>query len=523
MDHPKDATQSPPQKIAFLPFGTVALEYTLQLTVPPFVEATSALRQLRYVQNYAQELGCRSLTVEENYIDRDYIEDHSVFYSKSLYPYPNYCRRIHFFSEDVERLREELQKIVELGIRDGEVAYRQACRDFSSRAYLGFSVIKPLHGSPVGRTVLRCYPDVPTDPAAGWRRDFSGTRLYSVHLLGVELSVRGLAFQQQDIGVSACATTAVWSALQKMREHEDISPVTPAQITSLAAKHSLPFGRTMPSEGLSIDQMCQAVQAVGVSPNVFRADRIEDTRGYLYSALKSGLAPVLILKKGNSYHAVTPVGMKIRVPHQQTLIATETDDHAGDLLGLYTHDDRLGAYLRAPLTAANDGTPTLALPLRPPTPGTEAWTVTHVLVPIHSKIRLSLAVLRQLALQLAAATHRVREAIGQNLPPGFIQDPTIAFETWIVRATKYVESAFLGTKNLVPQRIFDFCENMTMARYLGVVRLTASYFDPIDVLIDTTSTEKNPHFLGVFTPRSSLPLTSFIGQLLARVSRCQTV
>jgi len=518
-------TPSPPARIAFLPFDTVPLEQAIQLTVPPFVQAAKALRQLRYVQEYAAELGCKTLVVEQFYIDRDYIEDHSVFYSKSLYPYPNYCRRIHFFMEEVARLQEQLQRIVEVGIREGEEVYRQACREFADRTYLGFTVIKPLHGSPVGRTVLRCYPEKPENPADSSRRDFSGTRVYTAHLLGVELSVRGLAFQQQDIGVSACATTAVWSALQKMRDHEDISPVTPAQITSLAAKFSLPFGRAMPSEGLSIDQMCQAVQAVGVSPNVFRADHTEDTRGYLYSALKSGLAPVLVLKKGNSYHAVTAVGMKIRIPHQASPVALSTpliDDVAGDLLALYVHDDRHGAYLRADLADAS-GVPSLQLPVRHPTQKTEAWTMTHVLVPIHSKIRLSLAVLRQLSLQLAATTHQTREAIEKHLPGGFIQDPTISFESWIVRAHRYVESAFLDMQDLVPQRVSDLCEKVTMARYLGVVRLTASYFDPIDVLIDTTSTEKNPHFLGLFTPRSSLPLTRVIGQRLARAARCQLV
>jgi len=212
-------TPSPPARIAFLPFDTVPLEQAIQLTVPPFVQAAKALRQLRYVQEYAAELGCKTLVVEQFYIDRDYIEDHSVFYSKSLYPYPNYCRRIHFFMEEVARLQEQLQRIVEVGIREGEEVYRQACREFADRTYLGFTVIKPLHGSPVGRTVLRCYPEKPENPADSSRRDFSGTRVYTAHLLGVELSVRGLAFQQQEIGVIACATTAVWSALHKMRDH----------------------------------------------------------------------------------------------------------------------------------------------------------------------------------------------------------------------------------------------------------------------------------------------------------------
>src|SRR5262249_7030601 len=161
----------------------------------------------------------------------------------------------------------------------------------------------------------------------------------------------------------------------------------------------LPFGRAMPSEGLSVDQMCQAVQAVGGSPNVFRGDRTDDTRGYLYSAVKSGPAPVPVLKKRNSYQPVTAVGVKIPITQQQSLVVRLIDDLAGDMLALYVHDDRLGAYLRVNLVNGEE-VPTLLLPVRELTGATEAWTVTHVLVPIHSKIRLSMAVLRQLALLL---------------------------------------------------------------------------------------------------------------------------
>src|SRR5262249_55008248 len=223
--------------------------------------------------------------------------------------------------------------------------------------------IKPLPGSPVGRTVLRCYPEEKDEPGDRAQRDFGCTRVYSTHLLGLELSVRGLAFRQRELGGTACATTAIWSALQKVRDHEDISAVTPAQITSLAGKYSLPFGRAMPSEGLSIDQMCQAVQAVGVSPNVFRTDRLGDTRAYIYSAVKSGVAPVLVLSHAGGHHAVAVVGMKLRLPHAPTVIADLADDAAGDVIGFYIHDDRRGPYLRADLQE-KEGRPYLSVPLR---------------------------------------------------------------------------------------------------------------------------------------------------------------
>jgi len=135
-----------------------------------------------------------------------------------------------------------------------QTAYRNACAEFSRTSYLGFGVIKPLGGTPVGRTMLAAF-----DPGSGdgFHYRFDCTCEYQAHLLGAELTVRGLGFQQQDVGVSACATTALWSAMQKVRDFEDIGTATPAQITTLASQYALPFGRSMPSEeALSIEQKC---------------------------------------------------------------------------------------------------------------------------------------------------------------------------------------------------------------------------------------------------------------------------
>src|SRR5262249_6335420 len=156
--------------------------------------------------------------------------------------------------------------------------YRKACAKFSEEAYLGFAIIRPLDGSPVGRTVVRHF-----SPNAGgaMRREFLCTRTYTVHLAGVELRVRGLPFQQQDKAVAACATTAIWSSLHMVREHEEIGTTSPAQITVRASQNSLPFGRPMPTEGLSIDQMCQAIHSAGVSPVLQLAHEFETTRALL--------------------------------------------------------------------------------------------------------------------------------------------------------------------------------------------------------------------------------------------------
>lgn len=336
--------------------------------------------------------------------------------------------------------------------------------------------------------------------------------------MGVELSVRGLAFQQQDVGVSACATTAIWSSLQKAREHEDVASATPAQITMLASKYSLPFGRSMPSEGLSLDQMCQSIQAVGLSPNIFRVDDAATSRGYLYTAIRSGFAPVLILESSQgTYHAVTAVGMKVRATHRRTIIGESLDDLAGDLLALYIHDDRCGPYLKAEIANFEHEPKRLDLVLvlrDPPDESTEPWQVTHLLIPLHSKIRLSFAGLREIAQQLAGAAG-LGYMKNVDLPPDAIDNGIVTFDDRIMRSHRYIESLITQSRGQTAERIEQLVSTVALARYLGVIRLRSKFFAPLDVLVDTTSTRKNAHCLAVVAAGSLPGHTPLVGRFLA--------
>jgi len=132
----------------------------------------------------------------------------------------------------------------------------------------------------------------------------------------------------------------------------------------------------------------------------------------------------------------------------------------------------------------------------------EAWMLTHILVPMHPKIRLALSGLTECAIDIVAKLHRLREMVNKTRA-GAITNHTIAFDRWIVRSHKYVESLFLGIPNMSEGRIADVCAKIRFSRYLGVVRATSTFFDPIDVLIDTTSTLKNAHCAGIVIPSAS--------------------
>jgi hypothetical protein len=220
-----------PWPLSIFPFTVGLLEFLeeRELLFPP--PRVAAYYQLAFVAAHVDAQRARSIAVESEYIDRDFMEDFSIFYSRNLVDYPNFCTRLHFFSTSVEETEREL-KAIGGGTFADKREYLRECRRFSQKSYLGFSVIKPLDGTPVGRTVLRNESERNGDLFC----EFASTRLYHAHFAGVDLTVRGLPFQQQDVGVSACATTALWSSLNKARDLEDLGHSTPAHITSLRAR-----------------------------------------------------------------------------------------------------------------------------------------------------------------------------------------------------------------------------------------------------------------------------------------------
>ena len=418
------------------------------------------------------------------------------------------CDEPHFFSLPEVELKATL-KDLRTSASDGKT-YRDRCAEFSEEHYLGFSVIKPLPGCPVGRTVLRCFPRYRD---RNYERRFECACTYRAHLLGVRLTIRGLAFQQQDLGVSACATTALWSALQRAQELEEGAPATPAQITMRATQYTL-VGRAMPSEGLSLDQMCQAVRSLGYAPNLFRADNFEVARALLYSAVLSGISPVLLIERDKeSHHAVATVGMKVR-RRRRTSIDHVIDDRTGDLAAVYIHDDRYGPYLRAQI-AKRRGHLLLKIPLRDSEPP-KTWYLTHILIPMHVKVRMSFAEIRKVGIEITKDVHAYRESVLQA------ESSLTSWDSWITRSHRYLEELIAG-EHRVPERLVErLARTVPLSRYLGVVRVQADDLDPMHFLLDTTTTQRNLNCLAVVQLANSRPNTREMAELLALRYDCPT-
>jgi hypothetical protein len=445
--------------------------------------------QMVYLGRYLNALGCKTIVIESHYIDRDYISDVALFYSRSLRAYDNFCQRLHFFKEPFDQSR--WTQLV--AGTSGEESDRNV--RFLQGAYLGFSVLRPLPGSPVGRTVL---PPLGLTTATGRRREFQTIRDYKVHLARFELRVRGLAFQQQDQGVSACATTALWSSIHGVAPVEGLSIPTPADITEAASRYLLVGGRPLPSEGLTVHQMCEAIRATGLAPLFVPSISYESDRAQLYSYLRSGLAPVLAIQslEGAGGHAVCAVGFKSGEVAPQTDPKLNFRDASTSLQGLYIHDDRLGPYASADVYAWTLQNKDIRTALRISWPDedvdVEHAVLSSFVVPVPTKLRLTVTRMRELGLRLADTAGQIYQQ----------------FNRTVTLATKYQKGSAYQSESsgfgLSADGIYKLCCGIALSRYVGVIEIGIPDGPLFDLVLDATETNANPAAL-VCVRREMLP------------------
>jgi hypothetical protein len=99
-------------KVRVATFGSKPLAEILGLSaLPDFTSHGDPLYQLKTVEAHTKSLGCKSIVVESPYIDRDFIEDYSAFYARSLASVGNSCTRVHFFTTTPATLRRRINRL----------------------------------------------------------------------------------------------------------------------------------------------------------------------------------------------------------------------------------------------------------------------------------------------------------------------------------------------------------------------------------------------------------------------------
>lgn len=288
----------------------------------------TGLDVVRNTIRHLDVLGAKSYVVEDPYIDRDYSADYAQFYARTFHSHQRYCKRVHFFSQDVSPLLERPFSTARLG-RIGAVAEQHYC---------GFCVVRPLSNAPIGRTVLRGQVGNGFDMEAivTCRADFDA------HLLGTRLQVTGTSFIQQDTRVGACAQVAIWAGMRHMHARYGYNWVSVADITRFAVPPSETEAVSLPnaSDRLSSGSMVRAIAEAGYQPLVLPK---RDIGQAILPYVESGIPVILGLKvDGGLGHAVTVIGRVFAKQENPT-------DRAIDYVPAFiVHDDQSGPYMWLP-------------------------------------------------------------------------------------------------------------------------------------------------------------------------------
>ncbi|MGH8556991.1 MAG: hypothetical protein ACRESZ_05915 [Methylococcales bacterium] len=293
-----------------------------------------------YFQEYFNCIGAKTIVVEREYVDRDYLEDYAEYYVRCFQDYPRKCARLHFFK--LEFSLEDFEDC--LLNKSGRINFERLQAD-----YLGFIVLKPLPRTIIGRTCLVTYPHE-------GRRYFAATRSYAANLFGLSLKVHNsLAFQEQDSVVAACATSALWSIFQVTGQIFQHPIPSPLAITNNATEILTKDQRALPSIGLNSIEMAQAIKPVGLEPYAVNTSHHYHLKATLYAYLRAKIPmmfgfglfePSYPQARFFGKHAVAITGYSLG--HEQSeplegtnflLIATRIDK-------IYVHDDQVGPFSR---------------------------------------------------------------------------------------------------------------------------------------------------------------------------------
>jgi len=456
--------------------------------------------QSSYLFQYLKDLDCKSLLIEDNYFDRDFLSEVSAVYCLSAKGYPNVCKRLHFFSSELTR-----EKFA-LAAGSDEKSEREL-----NEHYLGFIVIRPINGSPFGRTVLKWYADLNRDTP----RITQPARVYVSSLAGVELSVNGLAWQQQDSGVAACATIGIWSMLHSSAFDARHAIPTTSIITEAAHSSALVGHQTYPSYSLTYPQIQHAIKQLGFSPSYTSGDQ----PGQFFSKsrfanicaayIRSGY-PLMIggsHEDGGIGHAVCALGFR-EVAVTNTPVAGEVYLQDEEIEYIYVHDDNIGPNVRFKLeeeTYSFEGGISTRCVMKMEKPGylesdetpnldNTSFYPKAVIAAVHNDLMISSDGFFRHGIIL---TGQLCNILNTYLRSQGFEEKALAFSSRFLMLKEYLkdelERQLFGQPELLSSVRMQLQENVApMSLHLAILRIALPDSSiMVDVIFDTTDTDKN--------------------------------
>lgn len=495
-----------------VPYNIEQFKEILLATTKITIEELDKKLENNYYKDYFEHVSCKTMVIEKEYVDKDFLKDFSNYYVTCFQTYNRFCTRIHFFSSDFNQLafEEILSNTTDLiNIKLTEL----------NNSYLGFIVIKNLPKSIIGKTCLKIYSDSES-------RNFPVLQKYEAHLAGIPLKISTLAFQEQDSVVAACATSSLWSIFQgtgRLFHHPILSPF---EITQQATKDFPTRTRVFPNSGLTLEMMSKAIKNVGLEPLFINTNNQEITKAAIYAYLKSNI-PIMMgfylqnknTKSDIGLHAVAITGYNL--PENCSTVKYTANSNNNLDFGItlksfqidkiYVHDDQVGPFAKMEFNEISYQKDNSGQILRNKETGAPITTwalstswgmknLTHqfvskpfaLLIPTYHKIRIPF---EKILMQVYAFNNNLNQYAQQIFPKA---NSLISDLVWDIHLTTVndLKKELLYNSNITSSEKLRI--NMqSLPKYIWKVRVYKSQSILLDMLFDATDIEQNNYMLDI--------------------------
>ena len=412
---------------------------------------------LTYLDRYVNKLDVKTMVIENEYIDRHYIEDYAEYYARCFHQHPRTCSRIHFF-------RNEFKEADFIGAVSGTNAELISNLQ-NGENYLGFVVLRPIPKTCIARMCLRPY-------------EFNGTTVRIqkskqwVSLFGIDLSIETLPFLEQDKVVSACATSAIWVLLNAHQKAAQDALPSPSAITKSAFSPQFDEGRVFPAHGgLNLQQVARSLKAYGLEPTIFTAEQFGNdvfpsiVKEILFAYGASSI-PVLLgvdaheIVEGNEnnlgLHLVCALGYRTKQTSSEDPVSPTAIDR------VYVHDDRYGPYValevsdqpRLQLMWGNEGKSELR----------ENMDLKSIVIGLYHKVRIDYLYVRNLCASMKSIVGTLHKFVAGSETEG---------ESNLSALKQFTDSTFVITLEKIGSLKGEIRQSTEFFSYNGVADKTA--------------------------------------------------
>ncbi len=449
----------------------------------------------------------RTALEEKNYVDIDYRNEYSNFYSKSFKKYEQFSTRLHFFEEKINP------------------AHPIDIKELNGFGYLGYLILRPTIIGTVGRTAI-CSPFKAIEDDCS----ICNTKFYS-HIAGHELSVNASPFIQQDSMVITCAQASIWMATRYNSTHKGIflsmPIVLPHDITENACKYIPYLGRPLPSTGLTVIQMINSLINMEYFPVVYLKDHSNHDSwnpiDIIFRYISSKI-PVIVTVPG---HAFTVFGYMLGDHPYGTVCDKNIVSQSCWISSLIIHDDQVGPYRLMPV---NDrakielfNSPKKEFLSPSPWCYETSQDIDGIIVPLPEKIYLLSQHLNHIikgileeVIEIGPEIFELANAGNEHLQ-NFIEclkvpskhDP-ITYGGFIIssfRFQEYLKDKYLDQK--ISQEVSEYYQKMRLPYYIWVIEISTSSEISTskekrqiygEIILDSTANRYGPTFLSIHLP-----------------------